>query len=112
MSYSQKPQKTSYSKSKGFDQDRWDHSGYDKLQQEVDDRTSQDGKGNKTKKGKKGTPDSTLPADQLETANVSSTGGSSSKKWTHVSNLGISKNLSIRIYWYQVDWTGYFEFAP
>jgi hypothetical protein len=81
MYYSQKkPYKNNYPKPKHHEADRWDHSGYEQLQQETDDKYYRDEKGNKIKKTK---VDNTMAADNVEHPKYDKRNNPNGKKWSH-----------------------------
>mmetsp|Transcript_1332 Transcript_1332/g.1202 ORF Transcript_1332/g.1202 Transcript_1332/m.1202 type:complete len:132 (+) Transcript_1332:38-433(+) len=84
MSYSQKKsQKPGYGKSKGIDQDRWDHGGFDRLQAETEDRQFPSDNSSKGRKGKRSNGESTMIADHVDGPEQSQKQSASSKKWVH-----------------------------
>lgn len=67
MSYtSKKSQKNSFNKTKGIDSDRWDHGGFDRLQEERTSTTEGNTKGRKGNKNRGGFNDNKSSINQNE----------------------------------------------
>jgi hypothetical protein len=82
-SYSKKTVKT-YHKSKFQDNDRWDHSGFDQLQQEQYEKDNKSSRPiTKIKKPRKNHPDNTLMADNLDMLKGDKKNNRESMKWQH-----------------------------
>jgi hypothetical protein len=85
MFYSQKkPYKSNNSKGKALEADRWDHGGFEQLQQEQTQTSFAEESGNKQKNSNKFTQDSTLASDSVELARSDNPTNGINKRWTHV----------------------------
>lgn len=85
MFYSQKKSfKGTNSKGKAVEADRWDHGGFEQLQQERNRNSFVEENSNKFKKSNKYNQDSTLASDSLELISHDNLSSDINKKWNHV----------------------------
>jgi len=82
-----KPAKGTHLKPKQYEADRWDHSGFDQLQQELNQNFYREERNNGFNKQRKFNNDSTMVADAVEVQRSDKKNSNINNRWTHVISL-------------------------
>jgi len=96
MQFAQKKQyRNNYPRKNQQDLDRWDHGGYEQLQQEQDNRHNHYDKGNRSHKYNRYNNDNTMASENYRDDRSDKRNPNSMKKWAHVSMYNLKMLISL-----------------